>query len=184
MTGWQVAKHAAYLCESQWIKAAELGRGPPYSRPTALTNLSTKSEWEIPPKIENRTARSPWILDPLEAMQGSPQMPRPGKATDVETKTAFHHQSLVSETHKLPTNEPLGGITSHVASGEETDDSWYSGNETDSNSLASEDISHTPIDYSARVLQILHQNKARVIRQIVQQFRKLIGSRESQTQVH
>jgi len=34
LTGWQTASQVAKGCELSWIKAAEMGRGPPYSRST------------------------------------------------------------------------------------------------------------------------------------------------------
>jgi len=107
---------------------------------------------------------------------------RPEDAIQLEIKAPPNDQSVLSQTYDSLTNEPMGGITSNVTSGQETDESWYSDSETSSESLASEDRLGRPVDHSARVLRILHQNKARVVRQIVQHFRKLIGSRKSQTQ--
>jgi hypothetical protein len=34
LTGWQTTDAIAMGCESSWVKAAELGRGPPYTRVT------------------------------------------------------------------------------------------------------------------------------------------------------
>ena len=100
----------------------------------------------------------------------------------LDIKTPPDCRSVLSQTYDSLTNELMGGIPSNVTSGHETDESWYSDSETGSESLASEDRLGRPVDHSARVLRILHQNKARVVRQIVQHFRKLIGSRKSQTQ--
>ncbi|KAH7328181.1 hypothetical protein B0I35DRAFT_10834 [Stachybotrys elegans] len=53
LTGWQSAKQIADGCESGWIKAAQLGRGPPYIRATGFTNVPT-SVWNNPRRIDRK----------------------------------------------------------------------------------------------------------------------------------
>ncbi|KEY71459.1 hypothetical protein S7711_03526 [Stachybotrys chartarum IBT 7711] len=53
LTGWQSAKQIADGCESGWIKAAQLGRGPEYVRATDLTHAPT-SVWQNPRKIDRK----------------------------------------------------------------------------------------------------------------------------------
>lgn len=54
LTGWQSARMIAEGCESGWRKAAEMGRGPPYTRDPNLMNEIPKSMVRGPPKIMAR----------------------------------------------------------------------------------------------------------------------------------
>ncbi|RXG48675.1 hypothetical protein VDGE_08992 [Verticillium dahliae] len=54
LTGWQSARMIAEGCESGWRKAAEMGRGPPYTRDPNLMNEIPKSMIRGPPKIMAR----------------------------------------------------------------------------------------------------------------------------------
>ncbi|CAK7265120.1 hypothetical protein SEPCBS119000_001345 [Sporothrix epigloea] len=53
LTGWQSARQIATGCETGWIKAAEMGRGPPYE---SLQDLEepTPSIWDRPRRIVDR----------------------------------------------------------------------------------------------------------------------------------
>ncbi|KAF7559655.1 hypothetical protein G7046_g4488 [Stylonectria norvegica] len=54
LTGWQSAKQIADGCESGWIKAAQMGRGPPYMRaPDSGTSVPT-SVWQNPRRIDRK----------------------------------------------------------------------------------------------------------------------------------
>ncbi|KAM0325509.1 hypothetical protein ACHAQA_007496 [Verticillium albo-atrum] len=54
LTGWQSARMIAEGCESGWRKAAEMGRGPPYTRDPNLMNEIPRSMVMAPPKIMAR----------------------------------------------------------------------------------------------------------------------------------
>lgn len=54
LTGWQSARQIADGCESAWIKAALLGRGPPYATPPDLGPLCPDSIWTQPRRIDRR----------------------------------------------------------------------------------------------------------------------------------
>ncbi|KAK0714644.1 hypothetical protein B0H67DRAFT_644487 [Lasiosphaeris hirsuta] len=54
LTGWQSARQIADGCESAWIKAAQLGRGPPYHSPEDLGPLYPDSVWNRPRRIDRR----------------------------------------------------------------------------------------------------------------------------------
>jgi len=54
LTGWQSARQIADGCESAWIKASQLGRGPPYESPPDLGPLYPDSVWLLPRKIDRR----------------------------------------------------------------------------------------------------------------------------------
>jgi hypothetical protein len=54
LTGWQSARQIADGCESAWTKAAQLGRGPPYSRPPDVEAQRPKSVWDNPRRIDQR----------------------------------------------------------------------------------------------------------------------------------
>ncbi|SPQ23701.1 a1699cec-7590-4f77-bb51-c0a8806a01b9 [Thermothielavioides terrestris] len=54
LTGWQSARQIAEGCESAWIKAAELGRGPPYHSPPDLGPLFPDSVWNRPRRLDRR----------------------------------------------------------------------------------------------------------------------------------
>lgn len=51
LTGWQSARRIADGCESSWIKAAQLGRGAPYSR-TTEAGIVPISVWQNPRRID------------------------------------------------------------------------------------------------------------------------------------
>lgn len=53
LTGWQSARQIADGCESAWLKAAQMGRGPAYMRPTNLLNVPI-SVWQNPRRIDRR----------------------------------------------------------------------------------------------------------------------------------
>lgn len=52
LTGWQSARQIADGCESGWIKAAQLGRGPPYVRDSDLGSDGPCSVWQNPRRID------------------------------------------------------------------------------------------------------------------------------------
>jgi hypothetical protein len=55
LTGWQSAREIANGCESTWIKAAQVGRGPPYKRATDLDETSKNSSiWDRPRRIDKK----------------------------------------------------------------------------------------------------------------------------------
>ena len=56
LTGWQSARQIADGCESAWVKAAQMGRGPEYHRPTNLGPLfpEAMSVWTRPRRIDRR----------------------------------------------------------------------------------------------------------------------------------
>lgn len=58
LTGWQSARQIANGCESGWVKAANLGRGPPYESPPDLE--------EAPPSIWNQPRR---IIDRVRELE-------------------------------------------------------------------------------------------------------------------
>ncbi|KAK5998480.1 putative transcriptional regulatory protein C15D4.02 [Cladobotryum mycophilum] len=51
LTGWQSARQIAGGCESSWIKAHEMKRGPPYTRTTLF---NSQSIWDNPRRIDDR----------------------------------------------------------------------------------------------------------------------------------
>ncbi|KAL4722788.1 hypothetical protein ACLX1H_010026 [Fusarium chlamydosporum] len=51
LTGWQSAERIATGCESSWIKAAQLGRGPPYIR-APETEPVPVARWQAPRQID------------------------------------------------------------------------------------------------------------------------------------
>ncbi|KAH7167852.1 hypothetical protein DER46DRAFT_301163 [Fusarium sp. MPI-SDFR-AT-0072] len=51
LTGWQSAERIATGCESSWIKAAQLGRGPPYQR-APETEPVPVARWQNPRQID------------------------------------------------------------------------------------------------------------------------------------
>jgi len=53
LTGWRSARQIAQGCESYWIKAAQLNRGPPYVRTPEVYN-SPQSVWTNPRRIDRR----------------------------------------------------------------------------------------------------------------------------------
>jgi hypothetical protein len=53
LTGWQSAKQIADGCESGWIKAAQLGRGPPYVRLASVTHAPV-SIWQNPRRLDRK----------------------------------------------------------------------------------------------------------------------------------
>ncbi|KAK1779139.1 hypothetical protein QBC45DRAFT_326623 [Copromyces sp. CBS 386.78] len=56
LTGWQSARQIADGCESGWMKAAEMGRGPPYRRPPELDKIfpSSLPVWMRPRRIDKK----------------------------------------------------------------------------------------------------------------------------------
>jgi hypothetical protein len=52
LTGWQSARQIADGCESAWVKAAQLGKGPPYQRAPDVEALLPQSAWENPRRID------------------------------------------------------------------------------------------------------------------------------------
>lgn len=54
LTGWQSARQIADGCESGWIKAAQLGRGPPYHRPDGLGPEIPTDVWLNPRRLDRR----------------------------------------------------------------------------------------------------------------------------------
>ncbi|KAI2624389.1 hypothetical protein GGR54DRAFT_629665 [Hypoxylon sp. NC1633] len=54
LTGWQSARQIAVGCESAWTKAAQLGRGPPYTRSEALNLDPPGSVWVVARRIDQR----------------------------------------------------------------------------------------------------------------------------------
>ncbi|ROT38628.1 hypothetical protein SODALDRAFT_276984 [Sodiomyces alkalinus F11] len=55
LTGWQSARQIAEGCESAWHKAAELGKGPPYTRDPSLSREIPKSVWDFPRKMASQS---------------------------------------------------------------------------------------------------------------------------------
>lgn len=53
LTGWQSARQIADGCETAWIKAAELGKGPLYVRDPMLEREMPRSLWAMPRKIHS-----------------------------------------------------------------------------------------------------------------------------------
>ncbi|KAI0888823.1 uncharacterized protein GGS22DRAFT_152449 [Annulohypoxylon maeteangense] len=54
LTGWQSARQIAVGCESAWIKAAQLGRGPPYTRSVNLNIDPPGSIWVHARRLDKR----------------------------------------------------------------------------------------------------------------------------------
>ncbi|KAI1075044.1 hypothetical protein F5B20DRAFT_398442 [Whalleya microplaca] len=54
LTGWQSARQIAVGCESAWTKAAQLGRGPPYTRSADLNVDPPRSVWTNVRRIDQR----------------------------------------------------------------------------------------------------------------------------------
>ncbi|KAI1142202.1 hypothetical protein F5Y05DRAFT_402162 [Hypoxylon sp. FL0543] len=54
LTGWQSARQIAVGCESAWTKAAQLGRGPPYTRSVDLCIDPPGSVWVNARRIDKR----------------------------------------------------------------------------------------------------------------------------------
>lgn len=54
LTGWLSARQIADGCESGWIKAAQLGRGPPYTRPEDLGPEIPICVWQNPRRIDRK----------------------------------------------------------------------------------------------------------------------------------
>lgn len=54
LTGWQSARQIAVGCESAWTKAAQLGRGPPYTRSVDLNIDPPGSVWVNARRIDKR----------------------------------------------------------------------------------------------------------------------------------
>jgi hypothetical protein len=54
LTGWQSARQIADGCESAWLKAAQLGRGPPYQRAPDVESQLPQSVWANPRRIDRR----------------------------------------------------------------------------------------------------------------------------------
>ncbi|KAB5572394.1 fungal transcriptional regulatory-like protein [Coniochaeta sp. 2T2.1] len=54
LTGWQSAIQIAEGCESAWLKAAQLGKGPPYQRPPDVESQLSQSMWQNPRRIDRR----------------------------------------------------------------------------------------------------------------------------------
>lgn len=54
LTGWQSARQIANGCESAWTKAAALGKGPPYTRPSDINLNHPPSIWDNPRRIDER----------------------------------------------------------------------------------------------------------------------------------
>ncbi|KAL2753439.1 hypothetical protein ACRALDRAFT_2111761 [Sodiomyces alcalophilus JCM 7366] len=55
LTGWQSARQIAEGCEAAWRKAAELGKGPPYTKDPSLVREIPKSVWDFPRKMASQT---------------------------------------------------------------------------------------------------------------------------------
>ncbi|KAI7922605.1 hypothetical protein M0657_005508 [Pyricularia oryzae] len=68
-TGWRSAHQIAGGCESAWIKAASLGRGPPYERPRHLATPANGSVWNGPRRIDKRIKE----LEDERARDGEPE---------------------------------------------------------------------------------------------------------------
>jgi hypothetical protein len=54
LTGWQSARQIADGCESAWIKAANVGRGPHYERASGTERARPPSIWANPRRIDRR----------------------------------------------------------------------------------------------------------------------------------
>lgn len=54
LTGWQSARQVAEGCESAWHKAADLGKGPPYTRDPSLSREIPQSVWDFPRKLASQ----------------------------------------------------------------------------------------------------------------------------------
>lgn len=52
LTGWQSARQISDGCESAWLKAAQLGKGPPYQRAPDVEALLPQSVWQNPRRID------------------------------------------------------------------------------------------------------------------------------------
>lgn len=61
LTGWQSARQIADGCESAWSKAAQMGRGPVYTRAPELSRIlrTTQSVWGNPRRIDRRIQEVP-----------------------------------------------------------------------------------------------------------------------------
>ena len=53
LTGWQSARQIASGCEAGWVKAANMGRGPPYESPADLDEPPA-SIWNRPRRLMDR----------------------------------------------------------------------------------------------------------------------------------
>ena len=78
LTGWQSAIQIAEGCESAWLKAAQLGKGPPYHRPADVEAQLSQSVWQNPRRIDRR-------IDELLAEQ---------PASNILTKSEQAHYAL------------------------------------------------------------------------------------------
>ncbi|KAI0387578.1 hypothetical protein F5Y04DRAFT_7692 [Hypomontagnella monticulosa] len=54
LTGWQSARQIAVGCESAWTKAAQMGRGPPYTRSPSLNVDPPSNVWFNARRIDKR----------------------------------------------------------------------------------------------------------------------------------
>ncbi|OIW31765.1 hypothetical protein CONLIGDRAFT_660025 [Coniochaeta ligniaria NRRL 30616] len=54
LTGWQSARQIADGCESAWLKAAQLNKGPPYQRAPDVEALLPQSAWDNARRIDRR----------------------------------------------------------------------------------------------------------------------------------
>ena len=54
LTGWRSAMQIADGCEASWIKAAQMGRGPPYARHPDLVRKDPETVWSNPRRIDRK----------------------------------------------------------------------------------------------------------------------------------
>jgi hypothetical protein len=54
LTGWQSAKQIADGCESGWIKAHLMKKGPPYTRHPDIEAMMPSNVWENPRRIDRK----------------------------------------------------------------------------------------------------------------------------------
>ncbi|PKS08903.1 hypothetical protein jhhlp_003516 [Lomentospora prolificans] len=54
LTGWGSARQIAEGCEASWVRAAHMGRGPPYARSADLNTGAPLTVWSNPRRIDRR----------------------------------------------------------------------------------------------------------------------------------
>lgn len=54
LTGWGSARQIAGGCESSWVRAAHMGRGPPYTRSADLMAGGPLTVWSLPRRIDDK----------------------------------------------------------------------------------------------------------------------------------
>lgn len=91
LTGWQSARQIADGCESAWIKAAQLGKGPPYQRAPDVEAMLPRSVWENPRRIDRR----------IQELKGEQSNKREERFVLTKSERAHYALGLLSVEHDL-----------------------------------------------------------------------------------